>query len=242
MPEAVKSFLDQDWPNKELIIVNDHEGYPLELDKDYPEVKIFNFDKRFISLGAKRNAAKSLVTGDYVFIWEDDDLNTPWRMSASIKLLEENQEYDAVNSKIAITSTDNTINGVSGNNFEGATCFRRSFLDKHEYRDDMNVTMDLEMQKHAHLLRVDPGPLYWYVYRWGLGVWHLSGSGSDCNENWNNGLVHCRTDLGTTIVPQYFQNHWSIITGWMKLNRPTEFEQWYEAIRKYLLEEPRTMG
>src|SRR5215203_4271785 len=53
--EAIESFLRQDYPNKELIIVNDAAGQ--ELVCDAPGVRTFNVSERFPNLGEKYNYA-----------------------------------------------------------------------------------------------------------------------------------------------------------------------------------------
>jgi len=83
VPEAVFSFLAQDYPNKELILLNDCEGQVFE--GDVPGVRVFNQDECFSSLGEKRNAAIELARGEMIAVWDDDDLSLPWRLSLSLK-------------------------------------------------------------------------------------------------------------------------------------------------------------
>ncbi len=234
--EVVQAFLDQDYHNKELIIVNDHVGYPLELAEPYPGVRVYNYEQRFPSLGAKRNIAKGLANGKYICIWEDDDLSTPWRISSSVKFLEEHSEYDAVKSCSAIHTRDNVPVAVSLNNFEGSACFRSSFLKSIDYDDKRSVTMDLDLESRTRIRAIDSGPLYWYVYRWGLGVWHLSGRGADDSEdNWNMGAVHARTDLGTIIKAGYRENYWTSITELLKDKLyPEHYKLWCEKMVDHL--------
>jgi hypothetical protein len=83
--EAIECFLRQDYPGeKELIILNDHPEMPL-IVPDLPDVRIINSEKRYPSLGEKRNALAELATGDIVFPWDDDDISLPWRLSVSME-------------------------------------------------------------------------------------------------------------------------------------------------------------
>lgn len=66
LAEAIKCFLDQDYPNKELIIINDQGEFPIELIGDFPEIRLYNVAQRFPSLGAKRQFGKSLVQVTHV--------------------------------------------------------------------------------------------------------------------------------------------------------------------------------
>ena len=68
--EAVKCFIDQTYPNKELIIVNDQEGVTLRFSEDRDNIRVENVPTRFGSLGEKRNYGMSLANGDYICIWD----------------------------------------------------------------------------------------------------------------------------------------------------------------------------
>jgi glycosyltransferase involved in cell wall biosynthesis len=79
--ESVAMFLAQDYPHKELIILNDCAGQ--ELLGAFPGVRIVNQNSRFTSLGEKRNTCIRLAKGSVIAIWDDDDVYLPWRLSLS---------------------------------------------------------------------------------------------------------------------------------------------------------------
>ena len=81
VPEAVNCFLDQDYPNKELILLNDCDGQTFV--GNVPGVRIINDSRRYPSLGDKRNASIEAAGGDLIAIWDDDDISLPWRLSFS---------------------------------------------------------------------------------------------------------------------------------------------------------------
>ena len=64
--ESVAMFLAQDYPHKELIILNDCLGQQFE--GDFTEVRIINQPSRFTSLGEKRNACIRLAKGSVIAI------------------------------------------------------------------------------------------------------------------------------------------------------------------------------
>jgi cellulose synthase/poly-beta-1,6-N-acetylglucosamine synthase-like glycosyltransferase len=84
--ESVAMFLEQDYPRRELIVLNDCEGQTFE--GDFPGVRIVNHDRRFSSLGEKRNECIRLARGSIVAIWDDDDVYLPWRLSLSWREME----------------------------------------------------------------------------------------------------------------------------------------------------------
>ncbi len=79
--ESVAMFLAQDYPYKELVILNDCPGQ--HFASDIPNVRVINHDARFASLGEKRNRCIELAQGSVIAIWDDDDVYLPWRMSFS---------------------------------------------------------------------------------------------------------------------------------------------------------------
>jgi len=93
LEEAIESFLRQDYKGeKELIICNDF--YQQELVYEHPEVKIYNLPERCPTLGDKKNQTYSYTTGEYMIIWEDDDIFLHGRISRLVNaILEINSEF-----------------------------------------------------------------------------------------------------------------------------------------------------
>jgi hypothetical protein len=86
LEEAIESFHKQKHKNKELIIVNDNKN--VNLIYEHNDVKVFNYKKRFSTLGDKRNASIGLSSGDILFTWDDDDIHLPSRIFDSISNIE----------------------------------------------------------------------------------------------------------------------------------------------------------
>jgi glycosyltransferase involved in cell wall biosynthesis len=79
--ESVAMFLAQDYPRKELIILNDCVGQQFE--GEFSNVHFINQNFRFTSLGEKRNTCIQLAKGPVIAVWDDDDVYLPWRLSFS---------------------------------------------------------------------------------------------------------------------------------------------------------------
>ena len=83
--ESLSLFLAQDYPHKELIIVNDCPGQLMETEA--PGVRVFNFPSRFKSLGLKRNFAIQQAAGEIIAVWDDDDIYLPWHLSLATEVI-----------------------------------------------------------------------------------------------------------------------------------------------------------
>src|SRR5690349_24951790 len=79
--EAIESFLRQDYPHKELIVVNDTPGQELTCAAE--GVVIVNLPRRIRTVGDKQNAAVAIANGALLAPWDDDDISLPWRLSYS---------------------------------------------------------------------------------------------------------------------------------------------------------------
>ena len=74
LEESIESFLKQDYPADkcELVIVNDYPKQTLKFD--HPQIKVYNINQTFTSIGAKENFATELCKGDIICQWDDDDV------------------------------------------------------------------------------------------------------------------------------------------------------------------------
>ena len=222
--EAVKCFLDQDYPNKHLIISNDQEGVILKLEEDHPDITIINYPERFNSLGEKRNAMKDQMDGDYFFIWDDDDLYTPWRISKSIEVMKEIQNVDIIKVATAFMSTNNMYYKQVHNLFHSQACITKEYMSKTDY-PEISVGEDMSFEKKARIHSIHTMPLLWYVYRWGMNIHHLSGV-TDEKESWERSLnFEPYNELkGEVIIkPEFKMDYWGEIE---KILRGTHSEIW----------------
>jgi len=81
--ESIAMFLSQDYPNKELIVLNDCPGQTFQCD--CKDVIVINRPNRFASLGEKRNECILRSTGDLIAVWDDDDLYLPWHLRFTVE-------------------------------------------------------------------------------------------------------------------------------------------------------------
>jgi len=127
---AIDSFNSQDWPNKELIIV----------DGD-------------ATIGAKLNAACSKAKGDIIVRWDDDDWSADYRVSRQVSYL------DAFNVQLTgfrqiyfwheiKKKAMWYVGGAKDYCLGTSMCFRKSYWERNKFIDT-SYGEDLEFQKLA---------------------------------------------------------------------------------------------
>ncbi len=89
LPHAVRWFLRQDWPAKELVVIDDGDdgAEPVrDLLPDLPSIRYVRMDGR-MPLGAKRNRGCEAAQGDILVHWDDDDWMSARRLTVQVEAL-----------------------------------------------------------------------------------------------------------------------------------------------------------
>lgn len=90
VPHAIRYFLRQEHPNKELIIVDDGTDCIEDLVPVHKAIKYVRL-KNKITLGEKLNIACSNASGSVIANWDDDDWYAPRRLSYQVNALRNNE-------------------------------------------------------------------------------------------------------------------------------------------------------
>jgi glycosyltransferase involved in cell wall biosynthesis/mannosyltransferase OCH1-like enzyme len=88
---AIFCFLQQTYPNKELVIIDDGENNDLaEFMRQFPEPQIcyYRLPSAQLSLGELRNTSVAKATGAYLAQWDDDDLSDPSRLEVQMHVIQ----------------------------------------------------------------------------------------------------------------------------------------------------------
>lgn len=87
----IECFQRQTHQDREMIVLDDAGDYPDQPRGD--RWRIISIDRRFQSLGSKRNACAGLASfdADGYLICDDDDFMFPWAMAATSRALERHQ-------------------------------------------------------------------------------------------------------------------------------------------------------
>jgi glycosyltransferase involved in cell wall biosynthesis len=204
--EAIESFLRQDYPNKELIVLNDCPGQ--ELICDAPDVFVINLPRRFRSYGEKLNAGIALAQGSIIAPWNDDDIMLPWRLSTSLSRLAGSGYY---NPQVYWFLDPQGLHkdhamGV-GHICSIFTRFAFDLVDGYPHTTgEEDQILDHRLKSHPNVKTASPPILriheWFYIYRWGVSPVHLS-SRQPIDE-WYNQIGQMPVEQG-----QYFlRPHW----------------------------------
>lgn len=97
VPHAIHYFLRQDYPNKELIIIDDGTDIIEDLVPNDERILYFRL-KQKITLGAKLNLACEHAQGTIIAHWDDDDWYAPRRLTCQTEtLLNEGTDVCGIN-------------------------------------------------------------------------------------------------------------------------------------------------
>lgn len=83
---ALYYFEKQDYPNKELVVVDDGDDLVVDLASQYPYVR-YLAPQYAHTVGLKRNIACEAAQGEIICHWDDDDWYAPSRLSYQVEPL-----------------------------------------------------------------------------------------------------------------------------------------------------------
>ena len=172
---AVDCFRSQSWPERELLLVCDAPGTPIEAycrALGDSRIRIVVPDGHGASLGALRNLSLAAARGDWICQWDDDDLYHPQRLELGMLMLQSMQAEALFLSRWLLWSPAARRIGVSGTReWEGSMLARRERVPPYPAlaRGEDTAVM------HAMLMRgrvvlLDAPWLYTYVQT-GANTW-----------------------------------------------------------------------
>jgi cellulose synthase/poly-beta-1,6-N-acetylglucosamine synthase-like glycosyltransferase len=179
--EAAESFLQQDYPEKELLVCNDTPGQ--ELISQDSRIRVFNLPQRLPHLTDKIQFLIEQACGDLLCRWDDDDISLPWRLSLSVSRLGERLEWRADNYWYYPIGSQPIEVRRPGNTHTMAL-WRREVLTiiggypaARSGGEDQDFNAAVEQAGLSANGEVLPPSEIFYFYRWGVSPHHLSGAG-----------------------------------------------------------------
>jgi ADP-heptose:LPS heptosyltransferase len=140
VPQALSVFLGQDYPHRELVVIDDGTESVLDLISDDSRIRYVRLDHR-MRLGDKRNLGCAHAHGDLIAHWDDDDWMAPWRLSYQVGEMDNHPTaelcglttlffYDPENDRAWKYSYSARRRGwVAG----GTMCYRKAFWQRHRF-------------------------------------------------------------------------------------------------------------
>jgi glycosyltransferase involved in cell wall biosynthesis len=86
VPQAIRYFLAQDYPNKELVILDDGSDSVADLVPEDPQIRYLRLTGKR-TLGDKRNECVEASRGEIILHWDDDDWQAPHRIRYQVEAL-----------------------------------------------------------------------------------------------------------------------------------------------------------
>jgi hypothetical protein len=188
LEEAIQSFLIQEYPGKkELIIVND---YPLQkLVYDHPEIKIYNLDETFSTIGEKENYAIERCSGELIAVWDDDDVALSNHLSNIAKYWREDANLLHWQNGVFYNEPNITKLMALGNS--GIVYSKKAWetIGKSPIENaggDMTLVVAIHNLGRDKVVLADPPneECSWF-YMWGGRGYHQSGMGTDTADRPN---------------------------------------------------------
>ena len=158
VPQSLKHFYAQDYPNKELIIVDDGEDSVAELVTGLPEILYLRLNKRH-SIGAKRNIACRSARGEIIALWDDDDWYSSDRLRYQVApILADEADMTGLKETIFADLATGHFWRIGerlhermfwGNVPGGTLVYRRTLLSKGLVYPEINLAEDAWFLQHA---------------------------------------------------------------------------------------------
>lgn len=176
---SLACFLMQDHPDRELVVLNNHST-PLVFD--HPLVKIVN-EPGHATLGDCRNRLLDFADGEYMRVWDDDDLYLPWTLSQGVDRIGAAMAWKPKRSWWFDGSGTGTGKKrepcfeLASNAMEASILWRTGWVKGIGFRRGEGD------ESKPLLSALGTGPANeeiecWasYCYTWGCGAWHASGT------------------------------------------------------------------
>jgi glycosyltransferase involved in cell wall biosynthesis len=163
VPLAIKCYESQDWPNKELIVVDDGADCVKDLCDAVPSCRYFRTEK-FTTLGEKVNFCCEQAQGEIIVTWDDDDWYAPNRITDQVtRLIESGKSLSGYHSILFYDGTRASKYQGSMNYATGSSqVYRKEFWAQHRFESKdigYDSTFSGQAQRAQQIVSVDGGQM-----------------------------------------------------------------------------------
>lgn len=162
---AIDYFTEQNYPNKELVIIDDGKRPVRNLVPEDPHIRYY-YSEPIGSIGLKRNYAIERARGSIIVHWDDDDWHALDWISHEVNFLitegvditgiRHAHHYSPITNSFWYGDADNRNNPRSKVWLHGATlAYYKSYWEKHPFKDlqkgeDEEFVQHPDAQVYAH--------------------------------------------------------------------------------------------
>lgn len=168
IPHAIDYFLQQDYPNAELVIIDDGLTPVVEEVPNHPKIHYYYYPQPIGTIGIKRNTAIEKSDGDIIMHWDDDDWYAPDWISRQVQAqLTSNADITGLNRVIFFSPiTDQRFMYEDTDDDKpwlcGATmAYKKSFWEKHKF-------VNLQVGEDYDFVWNSGGNVYAFDYLYGF--------------------------------------------------------------------------
>ena len=178
LEEAIESFLRQNAPDCEMVVVNDNPE--MDYVYEHENVRIINCKERFPSIASKLEWGYKQCKNDYIYRLDDDDLLAPWALENVKEDIVNHPGHEIYRSQGMYFFVNNKFQRKDSN-INNGNVYTKAYLDRIEFPDksgdeDMYITFRNNANIYESALK------HTMLYRWGMGTLHISGMGIQPNE------------------------------------------------------------
>ena len=214
LQEAINSFVLQNRPDCEMLIINDQSSVTYTCD--IPNVRIINAKERFPTVFDKLRYGYSQSKHEFAYRLDDDDLLAEDVLGKCQSQIEENKGYELYRSGRHFMFVNNQYRAVKGNVNTG-NIFSKTFVAGLK-RDEVKNRNVLHSGQDLYMLRDAKPKTYTFshnsmIYRWGMNTYHLSGFGlkdtGEINKRINQRI---QQEKGTiNLVPKFENDYYKMV-------------------------------
>ena len=178
LEESIYSFLQQNNPDSEMVIINDQSEVKYEFD--HPQIKIYNCDKRFPSISEKLKWGFDKCKFDYIYRLDDDDLLGPNALNLTKQDINNHPGYDIYRSNSHYYFEHNEFIKI-GSNVNNGNVYTKTYLNRINFPDkSWGEDYEITFKNNANIYESSGKPTM--IYRWGMSTYHVSGMGNLSNK------------------------------------------------------------
>lgn len=211
LEEAIQSYLLQlkgFEDTTEMVVINDSPD--VEYVFEHPNVRIINVKERFSSVGKKLEWGFTQCNNPWVYRLDDDDLLSPHALEINEIYRVAYPTKDILRDQKHYFFSNNKYQGL-GDSINNGNCYSAEYLKRVGSIIDKSIGEDNWLTFHNRA-KIHIGDLgrYTMIYRWGMGVYHISGMGDKPNEEIYKMTDKTNKESGVIYLkPHFKEDYWS---------------------------------